>query len=454
MWSKIRDWMEKRSPAQVITGYYLLAVTISILLLSIPAVHKPGVKVSFFDTVFTAVSVVSDTGLGVFNISETYSVLGYFVIMLILQFAGIGIMAMSTFFWILLGRKIGLRERRLIMVDNNQFALSGLVNMVREILIIVVLTELIGGVILGFRFLSYFPTWHEAFVQGLFASVSATTNAGMDITGKSLIPFAHDYFVQIISVILIIFGAIGFPVLLEIKAFLSRKKSENAHPFRFSLFAKLTTSTYGILLVIGTVLIWMFERQHFLKDKSWHEGFFYSFFQAATTRSAGLTTMDINDFSIPTLVLMCLLMFIGGSPNSVGGGIRTTTFALNMLFIYHYAKGNRDIKVFKREIHSDDILKSLAISVLATILCAFSIIAISFSDKQVPLLAIVLEVCSSFGTVGLSTGITPDLSAFAKCILMVLMFIGRIGLTSVLFMISGGQKEAKIHYPVERVITG
>ncbi|WP_018754348.1 TrkH family potassium uptake protein [Paenibacillus terrigena] len=454
MFKKMKNWLERRSPAQVISGYYLLAVTISILLFNIPAVHKPGINMTFFDTVFTSVSVVSDTGLGVINVSETFSVFGYFVIMLVLQFGGIGIMAMSTFFWILLGRKIGLRERRLIMVDNNQFALSGLVQLVKEILQIFILTELIGALLFGFHFLRYFPTWHEAFLQGLFASVSATTNAGLDITGKSLIPFAGDYYVQLLTILLIIFGSIGFPVLIEVKAYLSRRKSKLEQPFRFSLFTKISTLTYGILLLIGTVLIFALEYQHFFKGMAWHESFFYSFFQAATTRSAGLTTMDISEFSHPTLLVMGVLMFIGGSPNSVGGGIRTTTFALNMLFIYHFARGNREIKVFKRELHQDDVMKSLAITLLAVIMCGISVVAISISDKQLQLIEIFLEVCSAFGTVGLSTGITPELSTFAKSILIVLMFIGRIGLTSFLYIIGGNKKEARYHYPVERVITG
>lgn len=449
-----REWVSRRSPAQVITGYYILAVLISILLFSIPAIRRPGVEVSFFDTVFTAVSVVSDTGLSVFNVAETYNVFGYFVIMLVLQFGGIGIMAMSTFFWLLIGRKIGLRERRLIMVDNNQFALSGLVQLVKEILRITLLTELIGAVIFGLRFLRYFPTWQEAFLQGLFASVSATTNAGMDITGQSLIPFKDDYFVQLVTILLIIFGAIGFPVLIELKAFFSRNKLDLNHPFRFSLFTKLTTFTYFALLAVGTVFILLFESRHYFEDLTWHESFFYAFFQAATTRSAGLTTMDITHLTLPTLLLMCVYMFIGGSPNSVGGGIRTTTFALNMLFIYHFARGRRDYKVFKRELHIDDILKSLAISMMAIVMCSLSVIAISFSDKQHQLVAIILEVCSAFGTVGLSTGITPDLSIFAKCILMLLMFIGRIGLTSFLYIIGGQQTNSKYRYPVERVMTG
>jgi len=387
------------------------------------------------------------------NVADTYSIFGYFMIMLILQFGGIGIMAMSAFFWLLMGRKIGLRERRLIMVDNNQFAIAGLVSLVKDILKFVLLTELAGAVIFGFRFLKYYPTWKEAFLQGLFASVSATTNAGMDITGQSLAPYAGDYFVQAFTILLIIFGAIGFPVLIEFKMFLTRRKGAGV-PFRFSLFAKIATSTYFILLAIGTLLIWLLEHRHFFNGMSWHSSFFYALFQSTTTRSAGLTTMDINDFTMPTLLLMSVYMFIGGSPNSVGGGIRTTTLALNILFVYQFAKGSRRIKAFRREIHQDDILKSLAITILAFLICCVSVITISITDYRQPLLSILFEVCSAFGTVGMSTGITPDLSVVAKCILMVLMFLGRIGLTSVLYLIGGGRKEPKYQYPVERVMTG
>jgi Trk-type K+ transport system membrane component len=288
--------------------------------------------------------------------------------MIVLQFAGLGIMAINTFFWILLRKKVGLRERRLIMVDHNQFELSGLVQMVKEILKIIFLIEILGGLILGLHFLNYYSTWEDALLHGLFASVTATTNAGMDITGESLAPYAGDYFVQIITIILIILGAIGFPVLIEVKEYLFRRKTDYQKPFRFSLFTKLSTVTYGILLVIGTILILIFEFQHYFKGLTWHKSFFYAFFQAATTRSAGLTTMDITEFTMPTLLVISIFMFIGGSPTSVGGGIRTTTFALNVLFIYHFAKGNRNIKVFNRELHEEDILKSLAITMLAIIM--------------------------------------------------------------------------------------
>lgn len=453
MWKKVRVGLDKLTPAQVITSYYLLAVTISVLLLSLPHVHKPGVEIAFIDTVFTAVSAVSVTGLTVVDISETYSVFGYFVIMIVLQFGGLGIMAIGTFFWMLLGRKIGLRSRRLIMVDHNQMSLAGLVHLIREIIKIILLIELIGALVLGFHFLRYYPTWEDAFLHGLFASISATTNAGMAIRESSLVPFANDYFVQLINILLIILGAIGFPVLIEIKEYLYNK-NELGGRFRFTLFTKLTTITYAGLLIIGTFLILLLEFNHFFKGLTWHKSLFYALFQAATTRSAGLSTMDISEFTMPTLLVISLLMFIGASPSSVGGGIRTTTFALNILFIYHFARGNSDIKIFNRELHQDDVLKSLAITILAIVMCFVSVVILSISESKHELLAIIVEVCSAFGTTGLSMGITPELSSFGKCILMVLMFIGRIGLTSFLYIIGGKEKKANYHYPKERVITG
>src|SRR5699024_9228917 len=216
---------------------------------------------------------------------------------------------------------------------------------------------------------------------------------------------------------------------------------------------KLTTTTYIALLILGTILILLLEFQHYFKDVSWHKSFFYALFQTATTRSTGLTTMDMTDFSMPTILVMGVLMFIGGSPNSVGGGIRTTTFALNLLFIYNLVKGNRNIQVFNREIYRYDVMKSIAANLLAITMCLLSIMAISISDKQQQLIDIFFEVCSAFGTVGLSMGITEDLSIFAKCILMVLMFVGRIGLTSFFLLIGGrDSKEQRYHYPKERMI--
>ncbi|PKG23239.1 TrkH family potassium uptake protein [Niallia nealsonii] len=451
MWKTLKDLLNKFTPAQIITGYYLLAVSVSVLLLCLPGVHQKGVSVSFADTVFTAVSAVSVTGLTVINISETYSTFGIFILMFILQFGGIGVMTLGTFFWMLLRKKIGLKERQLIMLDHNQSNLSGLVNLIREIIKLIIIIEAIGALILGLQMRNYYPTWTEAFWHGLFASISATTNGGLDLTGASLAPYADDYFIQLVHIILITLGAIGFPVLIEVKKYLFPKN--NLQTFRFSLFTKLTSLTFGILLVFGTVVVILLEWNHYFSGMVWHKIFFNAFFHSASTRSGGLSTMDLNDYSVPTLLIFCFLMFVGASPSSVGGGIRTTTLALNIMFIYHFAKGNRNIKIFKREIHEDDVIKSLVVTILASGLCIVSIIILSITEKA-PLINIVFEVCSAFGTTGLSLGLTPDLSIVGKVVIIILMFIGRIGLTSFIFIIGGKEKKDNYHYPKERIIIG
>lgn len=450
MWKKKQRFIQL-TPARAIVGYYLVAVFISVLLLSLPVAYQPGVSVSLIDTIFTAVSAVSVTGLTVINLSETYSVVGIFILLFVLQLGGFGVMSLGTFFWLLLGRKISLKNRQLIMVDQNQMNLSGLVFLVKEIFKIILLIQLIGAIILGFYLINYYDSWSESFYHGLFIAISATTNAGFDITGNSLIPYDDDYFIQMITMILITLGAIGFPVLIEVKAFLTRKREKT--PFRFSLFTKLTTTTFVGLLVLGTVLIYILEYQQFFSDVSWHKAFFYSFFQSVSTRSAGLTTVDVTQLSSPTTLVMSGLMFIGASPSSVGGGIRTTTFAIIMLFLFHFAKGESSIKVFNRELHEKDVSKAFAVMLLAVCLCFISIVILSITETQ-SLNAIVFEVCSAFGTVGFSMGITPDLSTIGKWIVMILMFIGRIGLLSFLFMIGGKEKDVQVHYPKERVIIG
>ncbi|GIN83927.1 ktr system potassium uptake protein D [Heyndrickxia sporothermodurans] len=447
----LKSKIKRLTPFQLIVYYYFLTVSVSSLFLSLPFAHKPGIHISLLDTIFVAASAVSVTGLSTVNISETFSTSGIFILMLILQIGGIGIMSITTFFWLILGKKIGLKQRKLIMTDQNQMNLSGLVKMLKLILIIIIVIELSGALILGTYFLRYYPDWKEAFLHGLFSSISATTNAGFDLTGNSLIPFANDYFVQFINMILITLGAIGFPVLLELKEFLFRKKG--APKFHFSLFTKITTSTYGILFIFGTIAIFLLEKDLFLKDKDWFDSFFYTTFQSNTTRSAGLLTADINQFSSSTLLIMSGLMFIGASPSSVGGGIRTTTFAIIVLFIIHFAKGNRSIKIFKREIHETDVLKALAVFVIASFICIVSVIALSISEQQ-SLLALIFEVCSAFGTTGASLGITPELSVFGKCLLILLMFIGRVGIVSLMYMMGGRDQSNNYRYPKERLIIG
>ncbi|TYR80320.1 TrkH family potassium uptake protein [Priestia megaterium] len=439
------------SSAQIIVTFYLTAVTVGFLLLSIPAALKPGVELALIDRLFIAVSAVSVTGLTPVSTLDTFSTIGYVILAFIFQIGGIGVMALSTFIWLLIGKKIGLKERQLIMMDHNQSRLSGLVDLMRNVLLIIFAIELIGALVLTIHFSQYYPTWKEALLHGFFASISATTNAGFDITGSSFIPYANDYFVQIVTVLLITLGAIGFPVLIEIKHFFLKRKEKRK--FQFSLFAKLTSIMFFALLIIGTVMILVLEHNAFLQDKSWHEAFFYAFFQSAATRSGGVATMDVSEFTLPTLLFMSAMMFIGASPSSVGGGIRTTTFALNILFLFYYARGSKAIKIFRREIHEDDITKSVAVSMLAIIICSSSVIILTVTEPFT-LTEIIFEVCSAFGTTGLSMGITDGLSVTGKILIIILMFIGRIGMLVFILILRRPTTGPDYHYPKERIIIG
>ncbi|TQR20187.1 TrkH family potassium uptake protein [Psychrobacillus vulpis] len=440
----------KFTPAQVIVTYYFIAIAFSVLLLRLPGVHKPGVEVDFIDSLFTAVSAVSVTGLTAINISETYTVFGYIMIILILQLGGIGIMSLGTFIWLISGKKIGLRERQLIMVDHNQPNLSGVVHLIREIVKILLLIQLIGATLLTLYFTQYYNSFKQAMIHGIFTSVSATTNAGFDITGQSLMPYHHDYFVQTITSFLIVFGAIGFPVLIEVKEFLSNKNKN----FRFSLFTKITTITYGALILFGTLMILLLEMFHSFKGMPWHEKLFTAFFHSVSTRSAGLTTMDVTLFSEGTNFLLSVLMFIGASPSSVGGGIRTTTFAIAILFLIHFSRGKENIQVFNREIHLVDVFRSYAVIILAFAMVFAATILLSITEPNIPITSLLFEITSAFGTCGMSLGITGDLSNIGKITIMVLMFIGRVGLISFLFSLGGKSNKTKYRFPKERVIIG
>ena len=445
-------WINKLSPVQILLFFYFITVIISTLVMSLPVAYQDGVKISFIDILFTAVSALSVTGLSSIPIADTLSTTGIIFLGLILQLGAVGVMSIGTFIWLLLGKKIGLKERRLIMTDQNQSSFEGMVRLIKQIVYVLLTIELIGFIVLGTYFLQYYPTAGEAYLNGFFGTISAISNGGFDITGSSLIPFKDDYFVQFMNMLLIIFGAIGFPVLIEVKQFIF-SKTDKRRLFRFSLFTKVTTVTFFTLIVIGTIVIFLFELGHFFADKTWHEAFFYALFQSVTTRSGGLSTMDITQLTEQNHLFMSFLMFIGASPSSAGGGIRTTTFALVVIFIITYARGGGSIRIFNREVYEEDLLKAVTVTLMAIIFVFGSVMAIS-TIEPFSLTEILFEVTSAFGTVGLSLGITNELSTASKVILMFLMFIGRVGIITFLFMFKNNKKSGKYHYPKEKIIIG
>lgn len=448
---KHRRAIKKYTPVQILVFYYFLAVACSFFLLNLPGVYQEGVEVKFIDSLFTAVSAVSVTGLTPISIGETYSTFGISMIMIVLQLGGIGIMSIGTFFWLMIRKKIGMRERQLIMVDHNQYTLSGIVQLIRQIVVLIFAIELIGGMTFTLYLLNEFDSFGEAFLNGLFMAVSATTNVGFDLTGMSLHAYFNDYFVQVCTMILIIFGAIGFPVLAEVRMYFSKHKKKT---FRFSLFTKITTITFAILMAFGAVSIFILESMHSFKGMSLHEKFFAALFHSVSARSGGLTTFDITQFSDATDIVLTALMFIGASPSSVGGGIRTTTLAIAVLFLINFAKRQEVIHVFGRRIKLIDVFRSYAVILLAGLMVMVALIILLITEPTLPANALLFEITSAFGTCGMSLGITPDLSIIGKVIIMLLMFIGRVGLISFLLTLGGRTKKPHYHYPEERVIIG
>lgn len=449
--NRFHHWIHHLSPAKILISFYFIAIIISTILLSLPISYQKDVEIKFIDILFTAVSALSVTGLTTVSVVDTFSTTGIIILTIILHLGAVGIMAASTFIWLLFGKKIGFFERRLLMQDQNQTTFSGIVDLIKQIIKVFFIVELIAIVILGTYFLRYFPSVKEAYFHGYFSTISAMSNAGFTLTDDSYIPYSHDYFFQLIIIVLIIFGAIGFPVLIEVKQYLLKKRHLK-RKYRFSLFTKLTTSTFFLLIIIGSLVIYILDIQHFYKDKSWMESIFYSLFQSVTTRSAGLSTMDVSLLTESNHLFISFLMFIGASPSSAGGGIRTTTFALLIIFILTYARGGKRIKIFHREIYDEDLLKAVTVTIVASAMIFLSLLILSLIEPFT-LNELLFEVTSAFGTVGLSLGITSELSTVSKVILIILMFVGRVGLLTFIFTFKRVDHDL-IRYPKERMIIG
>lgn len=444
--------IQRLTPARMLLFFYIIALIISTLILSLPIAYQYGETKPFIDILFTAVSALSVTGLTTFSISDTFSFIGLIFITIILHLGLFGVMSISTIILMLFGRRIGISERRLIMQDQNLYNYGGMVHLIKRIVTIVFTVEVSMIIFLGTYFLKYFPTAKEAYFQAYFHTISALSNGGFALQNDSLIPYAHDYVVQIMIMFLIIVGAIGFPVLVELSHYLFKNKKKRT-VFRFSLYTKLTTTTFFLLIVLGALFIYLSDINRFFADKNWHETLFFSLFQSVTTRSAGLSTMDISLLSETNELLMSLLMFIGASPSSAGGGIRTTTFALVIIFIITYARGGKSVNLFNREVYDDDLTKAVTVTLLAIMMFVVGVITISFIEPF-PVNAIIFEVASAFGTVGLSQGITSELTVLSKIILMIFMFIGRIGLVTFIFTFRNNVDNGSIRYPKERLIIG
>ncbi|WP_054950550.1 TrkH family potassium uptake protein [Numidum massiliense] len=438
------NFARRLRPIQAIAGGYALLTVVSALLLFMPFSHQPGQSLAFIDALFVSASAISVTGLTTVNVSETLNLAGQIILLVTIQLGGVGVMTLGTMIWVFLGKKVGLRGRLLIQLDQNQTTLAGLVKLIRNIFAIVLVIEAIGAVILGVYFLREY-VWYEALYMGLFHAVTAFTHAGFDLFGNSLLSFRYDYVVNLTVIALIFCGAVGFPVLIELINYPRERK--------LSLHSKVSLTIYLLLWAIGTLFFFAVEYNYSLQSDAWHEKILISLFQSITTRSTGLSTLDVTTLQLPTLLFMSFNMFIGASPSSCGGGVRTTTLATVYLAVKSYAKGTKEVSVFGRELDPFDVRKAFVVMVFGVSLVIFATLILSITEPF-SLELLLFEISSAFGTCGLSVGLSEQLTHLGKTVLIVLMLTGRIGFGTILLVMSGNNKKVLFHYPKERIIIG
>lgn len=427
--------IKKIKPGRIIVLGFLIVILLGTILLMLPISINEGENVSFIDALFTSTSAVCVTGLIAIDTADTFTVFGRTVVALLIQIGGLGVTSVGVGFIMLLKKKIGIKERTLIKESMNSDSLKGVVKLVKSILIMTLIFESIG-VILSYIVFSkdYAPL--DALGISLFHSIAAFNNSGFDILGglQNLIPYQSNVILNLTTCGLIIFGGIGFLVIKEIIEVRSFKK--------FTLHTKIVLIMTGILLVVGTILLKLTE------DISWLGAFFFS----TSARTAGFSTYPLSNFTNAGLFVLIILMFIGASPGSTGGGIKTTTlFTLNKSI--YSTSTNKHCTAFKRKIPLGVILKAFNVTILALFVICIGTFILSILEPNYTFMQLLFEVTSAFGTVGLSTGITPDLSALSKFIISLIMFIGRLGPMTIATIWSF-KKPSDACYSEETVIIG
>ncbi|WP_195955570.1 TrkH family potassium uptake protein [Clostridium saudiense] len=427
--------IKKIKPGRIIVLGFLIVILLGTILLMLPISINEGENVSFIDALFTSTSAVCVTGLIAIDTADTFTVFGRTVVALLIQIGGLGVTSVGVGFIMLLKKKIGIKERTLIKESMNLDSLKGVVKLVKSILIMTLIFESIG-VILSYIVFSkdYAPL--DALGISLFHSIAAFNNSGFDILGglQNLIPYQSNVILNLTTCGLIIFGGIGFLVIKEIIEVRSFKK--------FTLHTKIVLIMTGILLVVGTILLKLTE------DISWLGAFFFS----TSARTAGFSTYPLSNFTNAGLFVLIILMFIGASPGSTGGGIKTTTlFTLNKSI--YSTSTNKHCTAFKRKIPLGVILKAFNVTILALFVICIGTFILSILEPNYTFMQLLFEVTSAFGTVGLSTGITPDLSALSKFIISLIMFIGRLGPMTIATIWSF-KKPSDACYSEETVIIG
>lgn len=452
---KIINYLNSMDPAKVMVIGFAAVILLGAFLLNLPIATKNGESIGLLDALFTATSAVCVTGLIVVDTATYWSIFGQVVIITLIQIGGLGFMTIATMFALLTKKKINLRERLLIQESLNQKDLSGMVRLTRYVILITFLIEGIGAILLSFTFIPQFGLGRGVWYS-IFHAISAFCNAGFDLMGSVSGPFTSltsyvDNFMIVMTIsALIILGGIGFPVILDV---IRTKKAS-----RLNMHSKVVIVTTAILIGIGSIFIFVveFNNPKTLGTLSLPGKLLAAFFQSVTTRTAGFNTIDLTLIKESSLFIMMILMFIGASPASTGGGIKTTTLASLVITVKSFISGKGDIEVCERRISGATITKAIGIFFIATAFVVFGTLALSLTDEGFTLVECGFEIISAIATVGSSIGGSPNLTIMGKVIVMIAMFIGRVGsLTIFIALLSkGARKKPPVRYPEGKIIVG
>ena len=443
----------------ILAGSFALVIAAGTLLLSLPFAHS-GEPVSLLDALFTSTSAVCVTGLTVVDTGSGFSPAGQTVVLALIQVGGLGLMTFAVFVGVALGRKVAFTDRMVIQDSMHHTPKSGVRRLVRYVLAFTLATEAAGAALLWLRFRGQYPAgaavWHS-----VFHSVSAFCNAGFGLLTDNLVRYRGDVLVNLVITGLIIVGGLGFLVNMELWDQVRLRLRGRRAPLP-TLHARLALTVTGALLLGGTAAFLALEWGNVLRGLPVGERVLAAWFQSVTPRTAGFNTIDFGRVSSDTLFLTIFLMFVGASPGSTGGGIKTTTFGLLVALVVARWRGQGRATVFHRTIPHAVMDRALTLALLAWALVSLAIgLLVATETRGVPFgaaeprfVALMFEAVSAFGTVGLSTGITPSLSAAGKLVLVALMYAGRVGPLTLVLAVGPRHERGRFRYAEENVMVG
>ncbi|MDD2414387.1 MAG: potassium transporter TrkG [Eubacteriaceae bacterium] len=429
--NKVKDFMRNRSPAEILVFGFASVIFIGSLLLSLPIASQSGSSPGYLNCLFTSTSSVCVTGLVVVDTGTYWSVFGQIVIIFLIQIGGLGFMSLMTIIFVVAGKRITIKNRLLLQSSVNSDRVQGVVKFTKYIVGSSLLIELIGAVLLSIVFIPDYGLGKGIYF-GIFHSISSFCNAGFDLIGNfnSFVHYVNNGLLSFTVCALIAIGGIGFAVTSDIVNY--------PHTHRLSLHSKIVLTTTVILILGGAILFYIFEYNNPLTmgNLPWYGKVFASFFQSVTPRTAGSNTIVQADMTSASKNLTMLLMFIGGSPGSTAGGVKTATVAVMFIILLSGLTGKKDVTCFKRRISEIALRQAACIFFIGFIIvfCVFMILSIT--DSSIPAQHLLFEVFSAYSTVGLSCGVTPSLSILGRIALIITMFIGRVGPLTIAFVIT------------------